>query len=640
MRRYTRRLPVGVEPQPGGGAHFRVWSPDHPDISVIIESTRGPAVEVRLDPEPCGYASAFVPDAAAGDRYRFRLGGEFLPDPASRFQPEGPFGPSAIVAPGAFRWTDQGWLGRGPVGQVVYEMHCGTFTNEGTWRAAIEQLPELTRLGITVIETMPVAEFPGEFGWGYDGVFPYAPTRLYGAPDDFRAFVNAAHELGIAVVLDVVYNHLGPDGSVFGRYAHAYFTDQYTNEWGEALNFDGQGSYGVREYFIANAGYWIEEYHLDGLRLDATQSMYDSSDEHIIAAITSRVREAARGRETIVISENERQHAHMVRPLEQGGYGLDALWNDDFHHSAVVALTGHNEAYYSDHHGTPQEFISAAKHGYLFQGQRYAWQKQPRGTRTDGITPAAFVTFIENHDQVANSGEGARLHRRSAPGCYRAMTALLLLMPGTPMLFQGQEMASSRPFLYFADHRPEIAAAVQRGRAEFVAQFPSLAAEPMQARLAIPHDRETFERCKLDWDERETNAPIYRLHHDLLELRRTHAAFRRQAPGTLDGAVIGPLAFVLRFAGEQDNDERLLVVNLGTDLVAPSFAEPLVAPPDGHDWTMRMSTEQPEYGGHGTPPVVTDDGWRIPGQAAIVLAATPCSRRRSSGPRARGSSAA
>jgi maltooligosyltrehalose trehalohydrolase len=640
MRRYTRRLPVGAELQPGGGAHFRVWSPDHPEISVVIESAGGPAVEVRLDPEPCGYASTFVPDAAAGDRYRFRLGGDLLPDPASRFQPEGPFGPSAIVDAGAFRWTDQGWLGRGPAGQVLYEMHCGTFTEAGTWRAAIEQLPELARLGVTVIETMPVAEFPGEFGWGYDGVFPYAPTRLYGAPDDFRAFVNAAHELGLAVVLDVVYNHLGPDGSVFGRYAHAYFTDKYTNEWGEALNFDGQGSYGVREYFIANASYWIEEYHLDGLRLDATQSMYDGSDEHIIAAITSRVREAARGRTTIVISENETQHAYMVRPVEQGGYGLDALWNDDFHHSAVVALTGRNEAYYSDHHGTPQEFISAAKRGYLFQGQRYAWQKQPRGTRTDGLTPAAFVTFIENHDQVANSGDGARVHRRSAPGCYRAMTALLLLMPGTPMLFQGQEMASSRPFLYFADHRPEIAAAVQRGRAEFVAQFPSLAPEPMQARLAIPHDRATFEQCKLDWNERETNAPTYRLHRDLLELRRTDAAFRRQATGAVDGAVIGPLAFVLRFAAERNEDERLLVVNLGTDLVASSFAEPLVAPPDGHDWTMRMSTEQPDYGGHGTPPVVTDDGWRIPGQAAIVLAATARNRRRSSGPRARGSSAA
>src|SRR5262245_7658289 len=415
MRRYTRRLPVGAELQRGGGVHVRVWSPDHREISVVVESASG-RVEVRLVREPCGYASVFVPDGAADDRYRFRTDGDLLPDPASRFQPEGPFGPSAIVDPDAFRWTDHGWRGRGRLGQVVYEMHCGTFTKAGTWRAAVEQLLGLARLGVTVIESMPVAEFPGEFGWGYDGVFPFAPTRLYGGPDDFRAFVDAAHELGLAVVLDVVYNHLGPDGSVFGRYAETYFTGKYKNEWGDALNFDDEGSYGVREYFIANAGYWIDEYHLDGLRLDATQSIYDASDEHIIAAIARRVREAAGRRKTILISENERQHTRMVRPPGQGGYGLDALWNDDFHHSAVVALTGRSETYYSDHRGTPQEFISAAKRGYLFQGQRYAWQKRRRGTRTDGIPPSAFVTFLENHDQVANSGDGARLHNKSAPG--------------------------------------------------------------------------------------------------------------------------------------------------------------------------------------------------------------------------------
>jgi maltooligosyltrehalose trehalohydrolase len=624
MSPYTRRLPIGAEVQSGGGTHFRAWSPDHREISVVIESARGDPVEVPLAPEPCGYASAFVAEASAGDRYRFRVGGDLLADPASRFQPDGPFGPSAVVDPGSFRWTDQKWSGRELAGQVLYEMHCGTFTSAGTWRAAIEQLPELARLGVTVIEAMPVAEFPGEFGWGYDGVFPYAPTRLYGVPDDLRAFVNAAHELGLAVILDVVYNHLGPDGCVFSTFAQAYFTRKYSNEWGEALNFDGANAFAVREYFVANAGYWVDEYHLDGLRLDATQSIHDASEEHVIAAIGRRVRQAAGGRTTILISENEQQQTRMVRPVEQGGYGLDALWNDDFRHSAVVALTGRSEAYYSDHRGVPQEFISAARHGYLFQGQRYAWQKQPRGTRTDGIPPAAFVTFLENHDQVANSGDGSRLHRKSAPGCYRAMTALLLLMPGTPMLFQGQEMGSSRPFLYFADHGPEIAEAVRKGRAEFVSQFPSLASETMRAQLAVPHDRATFERCKLDWHERETNAPIYRLHRDLLELRRSDHAFRAQAAGAVDGAVIGPLGFVLRFAAERDEDERLLLVNLGTDLVVPSLAEPLVAPPEDCEWKVRFSTEEPAYGGHGTPPVVTDAGWRIPGHAAIVLEPMPC----------------
>jgi maltooligosyltrehalose trehalohydrolase len=263
----------------------------------------------------------------------------------------------------AFQWTDHAWQGRPLAGAVVYEMHIGTFTREGTWRAAIEQLPELTELGVNVLEVMPVAEFPGRFGWGYDGVFPYAPTRLYGCPDDFRAFVNRAHELGLAVILDVVYNHLGPDGCVFSRYAKNYFTKKYENEWGDALNFDGPDSQPVREYFVGNAGYWVDEYHLDGLRLDATQSIHDASEEHVIAAIARTVRERARGRDTILISENEPQQVRMVRPLEDGGYGLDALWNDDFHHSAVVALTGRSDAYYSDHRGTPQELISAATPG-------------------------------------------------------------------------------------------------------------------------------------------------------------------------------------------------------------------------------------------------------------------------------------
>jgi maltooligosyltrehalose trehalohydrolase len=619
MSRSERRLPVGAELQPGGGAHFRVWCPDHADVSVVIEDARGGPSDIPLTREPDGYASGCVAHAVAGNRYRFRLGHDVLPDPASRSQPEGPFGPSELVDPGAFSWTDATWKGRGLRGAVVYEMHVGTFTPEGTWRAAMEQLPHLLDLGITVIELMPVAEFPGRFGWGYDGVFPYAPTRLYGRPDDFRAFVNRAHELGLAVILDVVYNHLGPDGCVFVKYARAYFTDRYTNEWGDAMNFDGPGSEAVREYFIGNAAYWIEEYHLDGLRLDATQTIYDQSKVHVISEIAAAVRAAARGRETLLISENEPQHVQMVRPPAEGGYGLDALWNDDFHHSAVVALTGRNEAYYSDHRGTPQELLSAVKHGYLFQGQRYAWQKQRRGTSTRGVPPAAFVNFIENHDQLANSGDGSRLHRRAAAGGLRAITALFLLAPGTPMLFQGQEMWASAPFLYFADHNPELAANVQKGRAAFVAQFPSLASGTAQQALPLPHDPATFERCKLDWRERETHAPAYRLHRDLLRLRREDARFGRHTAGRVDGAVLSGEAFVVRFMADESRDERLLVVNLGCDLVAPSIAEPLVAEPDGSRWTLAWSSEDAAYGGTGTPQVVSEDGWHIPGHAAVVL---------------------
>jgi maltooligosyltrehalose trehalohydrolase len=467
---------------------------------------------------------------------------------------------------------------------------------------------------------MPVAEFPGRFGWGYDGVLFYAPTRLYGCPDDFRSFVDRAHHLGLAVVLDVVYNHFGPDGSVFRQYSEDYFARKYDNEWGDGLNYDGDSSHGLRDYVIGNAAHWIEEYHLDGLRLDATQSMHDTSPEHVLSALGRRAREAAGARSILLIAENERQEARLVRPPEQDGYGLDALWNDDLHHSAIVAVTGRAEAYYSDHRGTPQEFISAAKYGYLFQGQRYAWQKQPRGTRTSGLPPAAFVNFIENHDQVANSADGSRLHRRTTPGRYRALTALTLLLPGTPMLFQGQEFASSAPFLYFADHKPELAAAVQKGRAEFLTQFPSAASPESRATFAAPHDPATFERCKLRWEEWDANTHAVRLHGDLLTLRRTDPAFRRQASGGVDGAVLAAEAFVLRFTGDDEAGERLLVVNLGVDLVAAAIAEPLLAPPHGHAWRLLWSSEHPDYGGTGTPPPVTDDGWRILGHSALVLA--------------------
>jgi maltooligosyltrehalose trehalohydrolase len=616
----TRRLPIGAEVE-AGGTHFRVWAPDARSVALLLEPRNGGAARtVALEHEAGGYHSALVPGVSAGDRYRYQVNGEALADPASRFQPEGAFGPSEVVDPGAFRWSDDSWPGAELEGQVVYEMHVGTFTSEGTWRGAMERLPDVAITGVTVLEVMPVAEFPGRFGWGYDGVFPFAPTRLYGRPDDFRAFVARAHELNLAVVLDVVYNHLGPDGCVFKRYAPAYFTNTYENEWGVALNFDGEQASAVREYFSSNAAYWIDEYHMDGLRLDATQSMHDSSDEHIVAAVGRAARGAGRGRRILLISENEPQDVRMVRPVAEGGYGLDALWNDDFHHSAVVALTGRREAYYTDHLGTPQELVSAAKHGYLFQGQRYAWQKKNRGTSTRGIAPAAFVNFLENHDQLANSGDGSRTHARAAPGRYRAMTTLCLLMPGTPMLFQGQEFGSTAPFLYFADHSPELAAAVQKGRAEFVSQFTSLASPEIQSLLPVPHDVATFERCKLNWDERHRRMSHWRLHRDLLTIRREDVAFRQQHRSAVDGAVLGPAAFVLRYFSRREADERLLVVNLGTDLTATSIPEPLVAPPPGFDsWSIRWSSEHPDYGGLGTPEVVNDTGWRIPGHCAVVL---------------------
>jgi maltooligosyltrehalose trehalohydrolase len=572
-----------------------------------------------LAPENDGYFSGAVPAARAGFLYRYRLdGAEAYPDPASRFQPEGPHGPSQVVDPGAYPWTPSEWRGVRLDGQVIYEMHIGTFTREGTWEAAARELGQLAATGITVLEIMPVADFAGRFGWGYDGVNLYAPTRLYGTPDDFRHFVEQAHATGLAVILDVVYNHLGPDGCYLPQFSDDYFSDRYENDWGDPINFDGENSPAVRELFIANAGYWIDEFHLDGLRLDATQQIFDASPVNVMQEITRRVREASPGRHTLVIAENEPQDVKLVRPLDHGGYGMDALWNDDFHHAATVALTGRSEAYYTDYVGSPQELVSAVKWGYLYQGQRYSWQKQRRGTPAFGLPPAAFVNYFQNHDQVANSGFGLRMHRLTSPGRYRAMTALMLLAPGTPMLFQGQEFAASSPFLYFADHKPELAAAVRKGRARFMRQFPSVATPEMQQRLADPGDPETFERCKLDHAERERHAETYALHCDLLELRRDDAVFRSQRPGAVDGAVLAAEAFVLRFFGEKGED-RLLVVNLGRDLHLEPAPEPLLAPPEGKRWDTLWSSEHPRYGGTGTPALETDDGWRIPGHAAVAL---------------------
>jgi maltooligosyltrehalose trehalohydrolase len=594
-------------------------------VAVELESDRTARGSVPLTPEAEGYFAGHVASASAGTRYRYRLDdGEDCPDPASRFQPEGPHGPSEVIDADAFAWTDDGWPGVTREGQVIYELHVGTFTTAGTWEAASRELPELRRAGIALIEVMPIADFIGDFGWGYDGVDLFAPTRLYGRPDDFRRFVDRAHALGLGVILDVVYNHLGPDGNYLGWFSPDYFTSRHRTDWGDGINFDGPGSGPVREFFVANAGYWIDEFHLDGLRLDATQDIHDESPEHILTAIARRVREAAGRRTTFLVAENEPQNARLVRPRAEGGYGLDALWNDDFHHTAMVALTGRSEGYYSDHKGSPQELISAVKHGFLFQGQRYAWQKEGRGTPARGLARAAFVAFLQNHDQLANSLRGLRCHALTSPGRYRALTVLLLLGPHTPMLFQGQEFAASSPFLYFADLKPELAKSVRAGRAAFLAQFASLASPEAQAALPDPSDPLTFERSKLDLSERGRHTEAYALHCDLLRLRREDPVFRAQGP--VDGAVLGPEAFVLRFFGE-GGDDRLLLVNLGGDLVVPAIPEPLLAPPaEDLTWGLCWSSEAVRYGGSGTPRVDPDEGWHLPGHATLVLA--PVARQR------------
>lgn len=614
-----RKYPIGAEPV-AGGVHFRVWAPKRKQVEVLLTSGPGAPESLHLRREAGGYFSGLSRTARPGTRYRFRLDsgkGAGFPDPGSRFQPDGPHGDSEVVD-SRFPWTDHRWKGVQLKGQVLYEMHIGTFTKEGTWAAAADQLAELSAVGITLIEVMPVAEFPGRFGWGYDGVDLFAPSWLYGTPDQFRSFVDRAHQHRIGVILDVVYNHLGPDGNYLKEFSDAYFSHENTTDWGEPINFDGGECGPVREFFLTNAAYWIRDFHLDGLRLDATQNIYDTGPSHIIKDIVQGVRLVGRARRTIVIAENEPQDGNLIRPVARGGYGVDALWNDDFHHSANVALTGRNDAYYTDHRGDVQEFISAAKHGFLYQGQWYSWQKQRRGSSALDFPPEVFVNFIQNHDQIANSATGQRIHELSSPGSFRAMTALLLLMPNTPMLFQGQEFAASTPFRYFSDHKPEISKLVLEGRTDFLSQFRSLQALENKAALADPGNPATFEGCKLNFDERQRHAPLYAMHKDLLRLRREDPVFAAQAKDALDGAVLGRGAFLLRFFNVAHGD-RLLLVSLDADLHLNSAPEPLLAPPLGSHWEVLFHTDDQKYGGLGAYSPEASDGWRVPGRAAVAL---------------------
>jgi maltooligosyltrehalose trehalohydrolase len=596
------------------GTHFRVWANGRKSVSVVVDGKEHP-----LGGDASGYFSGYVAGAVDGDTYTFLVDGKGpLPDPASRFQPRGPHGPSQIVDASKFNWTDSSWRGMKLEGQIVYEMHVGTFTAAGTWQAAAQQLSTLADMGVGVLEVMPVADFSGEFGWGYDGVNLFAPTRNYGSPDDFRKFVDQAHALKLAVILDVVYNHLGPDGNYLRQFSEAYFTKEHETDWGAAINFYGEHSEPVRDFYLCNAAYWIKEFHLDGLRLDATQSIYDHSKDHILAAIGRAARKAGEGRDILLVGENEPQEVRLIRSEGEGGYGLDALWNDDFHHSAMVAATGKREAYYMDYLGTAQELMSAMKYGFLYQGQWYAWQKKRRGTPTFGTKPAAMVAFLQNHDQVANSGRGLRLHELTSPGIYRALTALTLLAPSTPMLFQGQEFAASTRFLYFADHEPELAKQVRQGRADFLSQWRSLALG--EVKCDDPSSRSTFESCKLDFSERKSHAGVYALHKDLIQLRKTEKVFARQ-DRNFDGAVLGPDRFVLRFFCEDHKDDRLLVVNLGRDLMFNPSPEPLLAPPEQAAWSVLWSSDSPKYGGNGTPALDSYLNWIIPAQCAVVLEA-------------------
>src|SRR5215469_3309804 len=610
------------------GTRFRVWAPKHKSVEVVFETGN----RYPLKGQRHGYFVALVNGAMPGDRYKFLVDGEGpFPDPASRFQPDGPHGWSQIIDHGAYSWDPEEDLRPGVqlIGQVIYELHIGTFTSEGTYKAVERELQRLRDLGITILEIMPLAEFSGDFGWGYDGVDLFAPYHRYGTPDDLRHMIEAAHRVGLNVILDVVYNHFGPDGTYLPRYSPYYFSTRAT-EWGDAINFDGRGSVPVREFFIHNAEQWIRGYHFDGLRFDATQSIQDSGTHgrQIIAAIACAARTAAGRRSIVLISECERQlREQIISP--PSGYGLDAMWNDDLHHSAIVRLTGKREAYYTDHLGRAQEFISAAKYGFLFQGQYYSWQKAPRGTPFLHIEPWHLVSFLENHDQVANTLAGTHPRTNASPRKYRTMASYWLLTSGTPMFFMGQEYGSTRPFLYFSDQPGELRELVRKGRVDFLTQFESVRNIPnVQALIPDPSDESTFTACKLDPSERDRpeGIQLQRFFADLLRIRREDPAISTQRRGAVDGAVLTDDCLVLRFFAyhaEYGHIDRLLLVNFGPLLQLAHLPEPLLAPPAGMQWRCIWDSEQPEYGGSSAVYPITRKGWHVSEECAILLAAHP-----------------
>lgn len=603
-----------------GGVHFQLWAPKAAWVEVVIEDAAKPVAHAMTSAAE-GVFSADIAGIGAGARYRYRLDGDAsYPDPYSRSQPEGPHGPSEVIDPGTFAWSDDAWEGLTPDGQVIYECHAGAMTPEGNFAALIDQLPELKRLGVTALEIMPVAGFPGRWNWGYDGVNLFAPSHVYGAPDAFRRLVDAAHQIELGVLLDVVYNHLGPDGNYLRVFSADYFTDRHVTPWGDALNYDGSGSRFVRDFAIDNACYWLSEFHLDGLRLDATDTIVDDSPLHLLAELTERAR-AATPRQVIIIAEEARNDVRTIRPRVDGGYGLDGVWSDDFHHAVHVALTGEREGYYADFAGTPSEIATALNEGFIFQGQPLKESGRPRGTRVTDEPARSFLFCIQNHDQVGNRAYGERLHHQIDAGRYAVASVLLLFAPQTPLLFMGQEFAASASFMYFTDHEPGLGHHVTEGRRREFRGFRAFADPDLRETIPDPQAEETFYRSKLDLRERKANPGIYRLYHDLLALRRDDPVIAAQDRFALHAEVIGAETLAIhRSLGHQ---HRLLVANLGPSLGIDA-GEPALAGMPRTGARLLLSTAARRFGGHGGRAGMTGRGaarhLEVPARAAVLFA--------------------
>jgi maltooligosyltrehalose trehalohydrolase len=544
-------LNFGAQVLSEGGVRFRLWAPAASRVDVVLDGGRLP---MKAAGE--GWFERDEPSAKAGTLYRYCIDDEVLvPDPASRFQPQDCEGPSEVIDPAAFPWRN-GWQGRPWNEAVVYELHVGTFSPRGDYRGIVEKLPHLAALGVTAIELMPLSDFAGRRNWGYDGVLPYAPDSAYGRPEELKALVQAAHDHGLMVLLDVVYNHFGPKGNFLGRYAPQFFTTRHRTPWGAAINFDGEGSRWVREYFIRNALYWLDEYRFDGLRFDAVHAIIDDSPRHVLEELVSRVRKALPGKHLVL--ENDLNQARYMGP---GKY--TAQWNDDSHHGYHVLATGEDDGYYVAYADAPAKHLARClAEGFAYQGEVSPFSNEKRGEPSAHLPPSAFVDFLQNHDQVGNRAFGERLASLANESRLRALTAVFLLAPAPPMLFMGEEWGCTQPFLFFCDFDGELGEAVRNGRREEFARFAPFRDPAARARIPDPTAEPTFHRSVLDWSA--TQSPGGRAwlarYADLLALRRAHIWPLRAGPGRYRMA--GERAFLVEWPLQGGGALRL-AANLG-----------------------------------------------------------------------------
>jgi maltooligosyltrehalose trehalohydrolase len=593
------------------GVTYRVWAPDQLKMQVVIGNDNA-ARWIPLTAEDRGYWSVTDKEGRPGDLYRFCFPDDRLrPDPASRYQPQGVHGPSACIDPDNYQWRCSSW--KRPVwkGQSIYEIHVGTFTSAGTYFAAIEKLNHVRDLGVEAIELMPLADFAGDRNWGYDGVALYAPARCYGHPDDLRALVDAAHERGLAVILDVVYNHLGPAGNYLADYNPGYFCTDHHTPWGQGFNLDSTLNRPVRDFVVGNVAYWLDEFRLDGLRLDATHAITDQSSRHLLEEITT----AAHARGGFVIAEDERNEARLATGPDRGGIGLDALWADDFHHQVRVALTNTRDSYFRAYRGTAVDLADTLAHGWAYRGETYEpWKGKVRGSASNHLPPASFVFCIENHDQVGNRANGERLEHLVTPAQFRAASMLLCLSPYSPMFFMGQEWAASAPFLYFTDHGGELGQQISIGRKK---EFEHHVAGGSEENYPDPESPDTFEKSKLNWEERDekNHSSILALYRACLEQRRLLTQGKPLQRGQWQVAPFGEF-FAIRY--QIEHRDCLLVVSLRKASFPTTALPAILEPARGMKWHKILGSEEPAFGGP-TKKSPSVPAWKFNGPGAVWL---------------------